>query len=140
EKPDGSSATFPAHEYGILVLAYSHLEDFFSPQDLPVAREVLRKWLWEEPDAMQVAKGLTPAGQRMVDQLLHHRHLLQPLLYRAIEKHSDELQAVSPHGRVGGLQVPVYLLHGTGDSVIPASETLWLAKDVPQQELRKVLI
>jgi len=32
------------------------------------------------------------------------------------------------------------LLHGTTDSVIPASETLWLAKDVPAPELRAVLI
>lgn len=139
-KPDGSAAPFQAHEYGVLVLAYSHLEDFFSPKDIPVAREALRKWLWEEPDAMQAAEGLSPAGRQQLDQLLHHRDLLQQKLFQEIERHSDEMQAVSPHSQIGGLQVPVYLLHGTGDSIIPASETLWLAKDVPQQELRNVLI
>jgi pimeloyl-ACP methyl ester carboxylesterase len=50
------------------------------------------------------------------------------------------MDAVSPHGRLGNLTVPVFLLHGTGDSVIPASETLWLAKDIPPQQLKALLI
>ncbi len=50
------------------------------------------------------------------------------------------MQAVSPHGQVADLRAPVYLLHGAGDTIIPASETLWLAKDVPQTTLRSVLI
>jgi pimeloyl-ACP methyl ester carboxylesterase len=140
ERPDGSATTFPAHEYGVLVLAYSHLEDFFSPQDVPAAREALRKWLWEQPDAMQAAEALSPAGRQQLDQLLHHRDLLQPALFREIQRHADEMQAVSPHGQVADLRAPVYLLHGAGDTIIPASETLWLAKDVPQTTLRSVLI
>jgi pimeloyl-ACP methyl ester carboxylesterase len=38
------------------------------------------------------------------------------------------------------LHVPVYLLHGAGDTVIPASETLWLAQDVPPQDLKASLV
>jgi pimeloyl-ACP methyl ester carboxylesterase len=141
ETPDGSAVAFQAHEYGVLVLAYSHIEDFFSPRDVPVAREALRKWLWEQaPDSMQTAQALSPAGRQELDKILHHRDQLQPALFQEIKRHSDEMQVVSPHGQIGNLRVPVYLLHGTTDSVIPASETLWLAKDVPPQVLRVVLI
>lgn len=141
EKPDGSTVALKAHEYGVLVLAYSHIEDFFSPRDVPAAREALRKWLWEQPsDSMQTAQELSPAGRHELDQILHHRDLLQPALFQEIKLHSDEMQAVSPHSQISGLRVPVYLLHGATDSVIPASETLWLAKDVPPQELKSVLI
>jgi pimeloyl-ACP methyl ester carboxylesterase len=141
EEPNGSSVAFKAHEYGVLVLAYAHLEDFFSPQDTPAARAALQEWLWEEPaEAMKAAQTMSPAGQQELDLILHHRDQLQPVLSQAIQRHSDEMQAVSPHGQIGNLRVPVYLLHGTGDSVIPSSETLWLAKDVPPQELKKVLI
>jgi pimeloyl-ACP methyl ester carboxylesterase len=141
ERPDGSAVAFQAHEYGVLVLAYSHIEDFFSPQEAPVAREALRQWLWERaPDAIKTAQGLSPAGRDEFDRILHHRDLLQPELFQEIERHSAEMQAVSPHSQIGGLRVPVYLLHGAGDSVIPASETLWLAKDVPPDELKSVLI
>jgi dienelactone hydrolase len=141
ERPDGSAIALKAHEYGVLVLAYSHMEDFFSPRDVPAARDALHKWLWEQPsDAMQVAQTLTPAGQQALDRILHHRELLQATLLQEIQRHKDEMQAVSPHSQVSTLRVPVYLLHGTTDSVIPASETLWLAKDVPPQELKAVLV
>jgi pimeloyl-ACP methyl ester carboxylesterase len=141
EKPDGSAVALKAHEYGVLVLAYSHIEDFFSPRDASVAREALRQWLWEQPsDSMQTAQGLSPAGRQEFDTILHHRELLQPALVLEIQRHSDEMQAVSPHGQVSTLHVPVYLLHGTTDTVIPASETMWLAKDVPPQDLKVVLI
>ena len=50
------------------------------------------------------------------------------------------MRAASPHGRLAGLRAPVYLLHGAGDSVIPSTETLWLARDVPQGLVRDVLV
>src|SRR5262249_51075087 len=95
ERPDGETVAFQAHEYGVLVLAYSHIEDFFSPKDAPVAREALRLWLWERaPEAMQTAQGLSPAGRQQFDQILHHRDLLQASLFQEIERHSAEMQAV----------------------------------------------
>jgi len=139
-RPDGTEASLAAHEYGVLVLAYSHLEDFFSPRDVPVAREALRQWLWDQPQALQTATDLSPAGQQELDRLLHHRDLLRETLLREITLHKAEMDAVSPHGHMADLRVPVFLLHGAGDTVIPASETLWLAKDVPPEDLKEVLV
>jgi pimeloyl-ACP methyl ester carboxylesterase len=139
-KPDGVEMPFQAHEYGALVLAYSHLEDFFSSQDVPVARESLRQWLWEQPEAMRTAKALSPEGKHELDILLHHRGQMRDALLRETTLHKDEMDAVSPHGHLGQLHTPVFLLHGAGDTVIPASETLWLAKDVPPAELRASLV
>ena len=96
-KPDGAETPFRAHEYGALVLAYSHLEDFFSPKDIPVAREILRQWLWELPDAEKNAAALSPAGKTELDQLLHHRDQLRDALLQEIKLHQDEMDAVSPH-------------------------------------------
>jgi pimeloyl-ACP methyl ester carboxylesterase len=141
EKPDGSTVPFQAHEYGVLVLAYSHLEDFFSAADIPVARETLREWLWEKSDAALLsAHQMTPEGQHEFDELVHHRGDLQQQLVGEITKHHEEMEAVSPHEHLGKLTVPVFLLHGSGDSVIPASETLWLEQDVPQKRLQAALI
>lgn len=139
-KPDGTEAALAAHEYGVLVLAYSHLEDFFSPQDVPVAREALRQWLWDQPQAIQTAASLSKEGQRKMDDLLHHRDLLQEALLQEITLHKAEMDAVSPHGHVTELRTPVFLLHGAGDTVIPASETLWLAKDLPPASVKAVLV
>lgn len=138
--PDGVESPFQAHEYGALVLAYSHLEDFFSPRDVPVAREVLRQRLWEKPDAMKAAGALSPAGQKELDLLLHHRDMLREALLGEIKLHKDEMEAVSPHGHLAQLHTAVFLLHGAGDTIIPSSETLWLAKDVPPAELKSALV
>jgi len=141
EKPDGSSVAFQAHEYGALVLAYAHPEDFFPPKDVSTAREALRLWLWEQPAvSMKTAEGMSREGKQELDVLLHHRVQLQQTFFHEIERHQAEMQAVSPHSHIADLRVPVYLLHGSSDSIIPASETLWLGKDVPQADLRRVLV
>ena len=140
EKPDGSTEPFKAHEYGALILVYSHLEDFFSDHDVPIAREAIRLWLWESPDSMKKVDQMSPEGQAELQLLLHHRDQLQQSLLESIQKHAEEMRRVSPHGQIDHLGVPVLLLHATGDTVIPASETLWLAQDVPAKELKAVLI
>ena len=139
-RPDGIETPFQAHEYGALVLAYSHLEDFFSVADVPIARESLRKWLWEQPDAMKTAAALSPAGKKELDLLLHHRDQLRESLLREITLHKDEMDAVSPHGHLAQVHTEVFLLHGAGDTIIPSSETLWLAKEVPAAELKASLV
>jgi dienelactone hydrolase len=139
-KPDNAETPFQAHEYGVLVLAYAHLEDFFSPPDIPVAREILRQRLWELPDAEQNTAALSPAGKTELDELLHHRDLLREPLLQEIKLHKAEMDSVSPHSTISSLHMPVYLLHGAGDTIIPASETLWLAKDLPQQSVKATLI
>ena len=139
-KPDGTETPFQAHEYGVLVLAYSHLEDFFSPQDVPIAREALAAMAVGAAGGHQTAASLSPEGKHEMDELLHHRDLLQEALLQEITLHEDEMDAVSPHGHMAQLRTPVFLLHGAGDTVIPASETLWLAKDVPPSDVKAVLV
>jgi len=141
EKPDGSAVSLKAHEYGALILAYSHPEDFFPPKDTPAATVALRQWIREQPtDSMKTAEALSPAGKQELDLLLHHRGDLQQTFLREVDRHHDEMEAVSPHGHLGDLRVPVFLLHGATDTIIPSSETLWLAKDLPAGELKSVLI
>jgi pimeloyl-ACP methyl ester carboxylesterase len=47
---------------------------------------------------------------------------------------------VSPAGHLSTLEAPVFLLHGAADNVIPASETAWLAAEVPPSLLRAVVV
>ena len=142
QRPDGSIEKLQAHEYGPLVLAYAHAEEFFAPADVAPARDALRLWLWEQPEAAkaQMTK-LSPAACTTIDDLLQHKtDVVAQRLIQATERDKEEMAAVSPHGKLGGLQVPVFLLAGTGDNVIPATETLWLAQDVPPSVLRAVLL
>ena len=139
-RPDGKEVHSQAHEYGALLLAYAHLEDFFSARDVPVVRQALRQWLWEDPQAMKTAAALSPQGKKTLDLLLHHRDQLQQDFATEIAKQQADLEAVSPRGKLDGLKTHVYLLHGASDNIIPPAETLWLERDVPKPALRRVLI
>ncbi len=141
-KPDGTHETMHAHDYGPLVLVYSSIEDFFPADDVPVARDALRLWLREQFDAArEKAKGLSEASAARMQTLFDHRVAsLAPELLAEIEKRRDAMRAVSPHEHMKHVKVPVYLLHGAGDSVIPASETLWLAADAPPGIVHAALV
>jgi len=142
ERPDGSILHMTAHEYGALVLIYSHVSDFFPPADVPVAHDALRLLLWEKNDeSRKRAELLSPASHQKMELLYSgHVEALAGEIREAIVRHQGEMAPVSPHGNLGALQVPTLLLHGTGDNVIPSSELLWLQRDVPRAALKSALI
>lgn len=141
ELPDGSAQIFRAHEYGALVIAYSHVEDFFSATDTTTAQEALRFWLSEMPEqAWEAARRLSPQGKERFEELLYRREQLKALLLHSIQLHEPEMAAVSPHHQLDHLNVPVYLLHAARDDIIPPSESLWLAREIPRAKLQGVLV
>jgi pimeloyl-ACP methyl ester carboxylesterase len=142
EFPDGRILPAPAHDYGASVFVYAHLSQFFDPQDLRAAHEALKYWLWEEPqNAGPWLSKLSPHGRRLVDALISRRiDLVRPQLLAAFRADQGELASLSPHGQIANLRVPVFILHGASDTVIPPAESLWLEKEVPRRDLRAMLI
>jgi pimeloyl-ACP methyl ester carboxylesterase len=58
---------------------------------------------------------------------------LAPEIEALLAEKKRELEALSPRGRLASVHVPVYLLHGSHDSVIPPSETDWAALELDSQ-------
>jgi pimeloyl-ACP methyl ester carboxylesterase len=142
ELPDGRRVPYAAHDYGAAVFVYSHLDQFFSANDLGVAHEALRAWLWEQPEnAQALLARLSPAGQDTMKMLLARQvERLRPKLLDAINADHAQLAAISPEGKLAGLRVPVFILHGSTDDIIPSTESLWLEKEIPRAYLRAALI
>ncbi len=141
-EPDGATKKLRAHDYGVMVLVYSHVEDFFPSEDVPAARDALRLWLWEQRDeARKAASALSPSSKTKLETLWSGgASTMKSELLGEIERHTTEMANVSPRGRLDSIRANVYLLHGEGDTVIPATETLWLAKDVPPSRLKTALV
>jgi dienelactone hydrolase len=142
ERPDGTVTHLEAHGYGALVLVYGRADRFFPPEDVDVARDVLRLWLWDDrAAALARAEDLGPESWAKMDGILHDpASSIAPEVLAVVERDREAMTAVSPHGHLGRLQVPVFLLHGAGDTVIPAAETEWIASEVPASMLRRVLV
>ncbi len=140
--PDGIRADVRAHEYGPLVVVYSHIDDFFPKDDVPVAKDAMRLWLWEKRDEARSKLPLLSPDARTKMQRLFDAKLdaIGPEILAQIEKNEPMMAAVSPHGRIGNVHAPVFLLHGSGDTVIPSSETLWLANDLPPGTVHELLV
>jgi pimeloyl-ACP methyl ester carboxylesterase len=142
EFPDGHILPAPAHDYGASVFVYAHLPQFFDPNDIPAAHEALKYWLWEEPKNAEpwLAK-LSPQGRKLLDALMSRRiDLARPQLLAAFHADQAELASLSPDGQIGNLRVPVFILHGASDTIIPPAESVWLEKEVPGRDLRAILI
>jgi dienelactone hydrolase len=65
---------------------------------------------------------------------------LSALLDAAVAEARPQLIAASPHAQLASLHVPVFLLHGADDPIIPSLETRYLAQEVPAAWLRASLI
>lgn len=141
-RPDGTVGFVKPHEYGALVLLYSHPEEFFPAAELPRVRESLKYLLWEDvATSRKIAATLSPPSRAIMNQLYaHDRESLKPALMKLIARHAAEMETVSAGGKLTSLRVPVLLLHGGADDVIPNAELLWLERDVPATYLRGALI
>jgi dienelactone hydrolase len=141
--PDGTPYPIHPHPYGARVLIYSYLNELFSAQDLPMAHEALRAYLYDQHGQAKIlAQQLSEDGKKIMLQLLDERDntLVHRFLMLLLAEHESKLQNVSPHGRLARLKAQVLLIHGADDPVVPATETPWLAREIPQRLLRQSLV
>jgi dienelactone hydrolase len=122
-----------AHEYGLVVLVYGYLDHFVPAVDEEAVAEAFRHWLHEDrPLSHEAAARITTAdGKALFERLTQSRlRELAPEIERVLLSHAGEFAELSPRGKLARVGVPVYLLHGSRDSVIPASESEWAALEL----------
>lgn len=123
--PDRSC--LPPHVYGQAVLVRKFADRLVPPEELPSLRETLCWYLTERFDETRERLGsLSPRSRELVSLCLDRdtEELGKILLPHILASSSDH--SLSP---IKGPppDCPVFLLHGRGDNVIPASETVKLA-------------
>ncbi|HET9933243.1 MAG TPA: hypothetical protein VFQ35_21210 [Polyangiaceae bacterium] len=123
-----------AHDYGLAVVLYGHLEEFVPLAELPLAKNALRAWLHEDQKTARALGAALPQGTesaRLFQLLAEHRlQTLGPRLNALVARDRGELDALSPKGKLASIEVPIYLLHGAHDSVIPPSETTFAELEI----------
>ena len=136
------SSIMQPHEYGPLIVIYDEPQDFFAPQDASsgargpqAAARRKRKSFGSADQDHDACRSADHAG-------IYHkqRASFAPAILAEIDKRREELAAASPAGHLQSLHVPVLLLHGSDDMIIPPTEMLWLQRDIPKKYLLDALI
>jgi len=141
--PDGERPDTPPHPYGARVLLRSRLGQLVPESDLPGAERALDTYLRDRHgEARELASRLSPAAQRVMRVVLDERGSteLDEYVLQAAQATRSQLTAASPAGRLHALRVPVLLIHGAGDPIVPSLETRYLARELPPAWRRSALI
>jgi dienelactone hydrolase len=139
--PEGE-IEWKAHDYGLAVLVYNAPERFVSKEDAPLLRAAVRAFLHESyGEASQIALGMSPSGAQVYDRISHRdRHALAEAVLRELPAMKPTMDAASPAATMGAIHVPVYILHGAHDDVVPPSESRWSGLEATGSPEVKVLV
>ena len=138
----GDAYTVPPHDYGSLVLAYDHLGDYIPAQDVSPVLPALRAHLYENSDGEKTLLAtLNPRQQTELHQIEQFNLPAETAIAKTSNaKYASAMAAISPEQQVAQLHVPIYLLHGSGDTVIPPTELSWLQQDLPPGSVKAALV
>ena len=133
-RPDGTVERLSPHEYGPLIVIYDEPQDFFAPQDSLAAHDAIKLLLYGHGKASEeVTKTMTPAGQEIMQRIYHkQREDFSPAIRAESKSGTSSWRQLRPPDISGSLTMPVLLLHGSDDSVIPPTELLWLERESPR--------
>jgi len=138
-QPDGSK--LPPHDYGVVIILLSVADQVVPPPQVEPLRTVIHTYLEasrldlvdknESWNTYQRARAMTaalPEPAKTVMGYVNDRDVahLGPILLPHVTKLGDD-RTLSPASEARPA-APVFLLHGTGDNVIPAMESSLLAQ------------
>lgn len=131
-----------AHDYGLAVLVYNAPERFVGKDDTMALRRAVRAFLHENyRQAEQEALALSPEGRAIFERVSHRDRLaLADTVLRELPSMAATMQAASPAGRLDAVRIPVFLLHGAHDNVVPPSESLFSAREARASRSVHVLV
>jgi dienelactone hydrolase len=143
-EPDGSRR--PPHDYGVVIILLGVVDRLVPPEQAPALREAVLTFLegsrldlvdkarslaeFEQAKALEAA---LPEPSRTLMRYVNERDVvhLGPILLPHIAALGGD-PALSP-AIAPAPSAPVFLLHGSGDNVIPAAETMALARTLTER-------
>lgn len=126
---------YPGHPPGPLFILSQYLDEMVSPEDLkPLSRElnVLKQdagLRLTDRDTSSAEHLSAMQQQELSDLETANTPAVHQLYMDVLTRHRQEIAALSPYTVVKNTPVPLYVLHGSNDEVLPAGEVEWMRKD-----------
>ncbi len=143
-QPDGKPYDTVPYGGGALLMAYQYLKEITPPGEYEHIQAAAYNDLTfqkETPEGQRAFAALTPAEQSFYQSLrAGDSAAIVEAHHRLMAEHDAEFTALSPHGKLGRLQCPVYQLHGLRDWSVPEGEAMWTAHELPADNPGATLI
>lgn len=144
-RPDGREGPKETSDPFALDVTALHFLDWLVPAaDVAPIRGILQRSLLlrqtDSPPEPHMMDLLTPAQQQEARDILAAPDKLKIRMMDVMTAQRTDLAALSPHGQMAGLTVPVTVITGLNDPAIPTMETYWLAQDLPKRAVCKVYL
>lgn len=141
EAPEGE-IEWKAHDYGLAVLVHGAPERFVPAEQAEPLRTAVNHFLGERYEEAEQAAATLDEPARTIYGHVHRRERteLAPQVLSNLEAMKPLMDAASPRGRISEIRAPIFLLHGAADTVIPPSESRWVAHEAgPEQAIELLL-
>lgn len=143
-RPDGQEAANEASDPFAVDVTALHFLDWLvpAPDIAPIAAVLQRSLMLRQTQSENphLFDSLTPAQQREAVDILAATDTLKLRMMEAMNAQRRDLGALSPHGQMDSLTVPVTVITGLNDPAIPTLETVWLARDLPKRAVCTVYL
>lgn len=132
--PGGETVTHLPHPYGVGLLVNADPARFFPAADARAAGEALDLALHDHRrEANARAAALSPEAQAVLREAREPSRptSLAAGLRSLLVDRRETFEQASPAGRLRNLRVPVMVLHGAEDPIVPPTEGMYLVRELP---------
>jgi pimeloyl-ACP methyl ester carboxylesterase len=123
-------------------MALQYLDELVPSEDVETLARVLTLIASNvSPEKAADAAALTSAQRLLLNDVLSVKSDQMRARYHSLmERHRDELAAISPQGKINNIRGSLYVLHGDVDPTIPKGEAEWTKKEALQNVNVRLLI
>jgi pimeloyl-ACP methyl ester carboxylesterase len=124
---------YPSESPGPLIIAAEFLNELVPAEDVPNLTAAIDGFHandgYELPPDSPVMKRLTPRQWAEFQQIkTASSPEFRRLYHQVLERHHQEITAISPSSVLKDFKIPLYVLHSSRDPVFPQGEVEWIRK------------
>ena len=142
---DPEGHPYPGGAPGPLVIAGPYLKELVPPDEVSDLTPAVQRFYQTEGNPLApddpALKHLTPRERADFDDLQRVQTAEMHDRYAALlQRHSEEMKAISPASVLSQVKVPLYILHGKYDRIFPPGEVEWMRKEIGNNPNAHILV
>ena len=135
---NGASYTIPPHEWGLIVIFHNFLKNLKLDWNSEKIQEAIAYHIREKFTQRDNIVGNLPKDQKRLFQNIMKGEVtsqVRDLVEKIIENEEGVFENLSPIVWGKHIQQKIFILHGANDTMVPFTESIKLAKYLPQNEM-----